>query len=137
MELFLPNIVTYSHRTSEENAKSIMMHGFLGSERLDYTLDYIHDKISLQYFANTHRKPYGEAVVLIQVSQELVKNNYKGDCYHKFTDEQKMKELEQQLRDADKYEGSGFDFLIPSRFIRGYILNDNEQLIENPDFNPY
>jgi hypothetical protein len=136
MGLFMPNIATYSHRTSEENAVSIMANGFLGTERLDYTTDQINDDISFNYFAGLHRKSYGIAIIIIQVSREIRSKNYgKLQWFQHFTDKVKMKQLEKELRDEEKYEGEGFDFLIPIRFIRGYILD--EKLIENPEFNPY
>lgn len=119
----------HTHRTSESNVMSIMSDGFLGTKQLEYTTDYVSDEVSFQYFTG-HRKSYGEAIVIIQFSTKLTERSY---WLENLTDEVKLKELEAKINE-DSGEGE-FDFLVPPRFIRGYMIG--KKIVENPEFNPF
>lgn len=129
MDLFLPNIKTYTHRTSESNAISIMSDGFLCTKQLRYTTDYVSDEISFRYFTG-HRKSYGVAIVIIQFSTKLIE---RSNWLEILTDEVKLKVLEAKVNENGGE--SCFDFLVPPRFIRGYMIG--KKIVENPEFNPF
>lgn len=128
-----PDLFSFVHRTnSPDICKRIINEGFLFADSFHKTTDrLINDEIYLNYW-NLQRKHYGEFVIRIDFSKELI-----NALQVKFQSVLQSKDVQQFLaEDLGQNEEDENIFLLPLFYIKGYYdINKNIEVL-NPFYNP-
>ncbi len=125
-------VFTYLHNTkSKDIAETILDSGFIFQSHLDYCCDLvtIKDPITIKYFSCI-RQAYGAYTLIIQFTKSIVDRvsepleNY-SNHYSEILSYQKPIHEDGEIR-----------FNLAPEFIKGYVDNEKNQFIANPNFNP-
>jgi hypothetical protein len=126
---------TYIHYTKDENdAISILTNGFRFADTFYKTaLPVTNDKLDL-IVKHNNRKFYGDYIIIISISNKVI-SRYSSELskagISNFNIENIITEVPIQ-----RNENSDLVFLLPNKFIKGYINHVTGEIINNPDFNP-
>ena len=126
---------TYIHYTKDENdAISILTNGFRFVDTFYKTaLPITNDKLDLIVKHNS-RKYYGDYIIIISISNKVI-SKYTSDARKagiaSFNIENILTEGQ-----AQRNENSDLVFVLPNKFIKGYINHMTGEIIDNPEFNP-
>lgn len=121
---------TYLHTTNEDRVKSILDRGLYVSEYLRNTTDVVGEN-DFSFWVN-YRKAYGKFCIVIQIDKVVMRD----DLYKKELSNEDLEYIKKET-DDDNFEDCHFEFLVPSRFMKGYFKLDTMEFFANPNFNPY
>jgi hypothetical protein len=126
---------TYIHYTKDENdAISILTNGFRFVDTFYKTaLPITNDKLDLIVKHNS-RKYYGEYIIIISVSNNVI-SKYSSDARKAGIINFNIENIITQ-GPAQRNENSDLVFILPNKFIKGYINHVTGEIIDNPEFNP-
>jgi hypothetical protein len=140
LALLIPDneeIVNYTHRTDNENvARKIIANGLKFTESFYKTTDIvINNPVNLNY-VSLLRKAYGKYVIVISFAKEVIKH-YESILFKKL--QSNIVEVQQILTETEPglNEDNEEVFTLSRRFIKGYFNEETENVIYNPDFDPY
>ena len=126
---------TYIHYTKEENdAISILSNGFRFVDTFYKTaLPIANDKLDL-IVKHNNRKFYGDYIVIIAISNKVI-TKYSSELRNAGITNVNIENIiiEAPIR---RNENSDLEFILPNKFIKGYIKHSTGEIINNPDFNP-
>lgn len=125
----------YIHYTKEENvARNILKDGFLFVDSFYKTaLSVTQDRLDLLMKHNS-RKSFGDYLIVLclgnkiadRYSSEIEKNRLKGVALENILTEEP----------PSKNENSDMVYLLPNRFVKGYINHPTGEIVNNPEYNP-
>jgi predicted metal-binding protein len=131
------NVINYTHRTDNEDvARKIIKTGFKFTESFYKTTDIvINNPVNLNY-VSLLRKAYGKYVVVISFAKEVIKH-YESILFMKL--QSNIVEVQQILTETEPEinEDNEEVYTLTRQFIKGYFNEENENVVYNPDFNPY
>jgi hypothetical protein len=126
----------FIHYTKEEkDARSIINEGFRFADSFYKTaLPVSHDRLDLLIKHNS-RKSFGDYLIILclgdkifdHYSDELEKNGLKNYS------------VENVLTEIPPFRNENADmiYLLPNRFVKGYINHQTGEIFSNPDYNPF
>lgn len=126
---------TYIHYTmDDEVAKKIMNEGFRFVESFYKTaLPISNDKLDLMIKHN-NKKYYGDFIILICISNEIVKY-YSSELENSGIKDYSFENVLTEIS-PEKNENSDNVFLLPSKFVKGYVNYRTGEIVQNPAFDP-
>ncbi len=131
------DVINFTHRTdNEDKARKIIESGLRFTESFYKTTDIvINNPVNLNYISIL-RKAYGKYVVVISFAKELIKN-YESILFRKL--KSNIIEVQQILTETEPElnEDNEEVYTLSNQFIKGYFNEENENVVYNPDFNPY
>jgi hypothetical protein len=140
LALLIPDneeIINYTHRTDNEDvAKNIVTNGLKFTESFYKTTDIvINNPVNLNY-VSLLRKAYGKYVIVISFAKEVIKH-YESILFKKL--QSNIVEVQQILTETEPglNEDNEEVFTLSRYFIKGYFNEETENVIYNPDFDPY
>ena len=140
LALLIPNdenVINYTHRTdNEEVARKIIENGLKFTESFYKTTDIvINNPVNLNY-VSILRKAYGKYVVVISFAKKVIRH-YESMLFK--TVQSNIIELQQILTETkpELNEDNEEVYTLARQFIKGYFNEETENVVYNPDFNPY
>lgn len=126
---------TYIHYTKDENdAISILTNGFRFVDTFYKTaLPITNDKLDLIIKHNS-RKFYGDYIIIISISNKVI-SRYSSEVRKAGISNVNIENIITEAP-VQRNENSDLVFLLPNKFIKGYINHVTGEIINNPDFNP-
>jgi hypothetical protein len=129
------NLKTFIHYTKDENdAISILTRGFRFVDSFYKTaLPITNDKLDL-IVKHNNRKYYGNYIIVICISNNVISrysSELKKSGISNFNIENIITE-----EPISRNENSDPVFVLPNKFVKGYINHVTADIINNPDFNP-
>ena len=127
------NVIMYSHRTSSlDVANKIIDEGFKYWDSFQKTTDeVINDMVYLRYW-DTLRKYYGGYVIIIAISNSLIKR-IQHEIHPKYEAQQALSD---QLDEIDEDNSDEILFLLPRQYIKGHIDRKTGDITFNKDYDP-
>jgi hypothetical protein len=125
----------YIHYTRDENdAKSILSEGFKFVDSFYKTaLSISNDKLDFMIKHN-NRKSFGDYLIVLGISNEIIK------YYSEEMEKAGVKNyfFENILTESPPVKNDNADivYLLPNKFVKGYVNHVTGEIISNPDFNP-
>lgn len=130
----LDDLMSYTHRTNSlQTCNNILESGFIFAESFHKTTDRIlNDEVYLNYW-NLQRKHYGNFVVVMAFSKDLIIK-----IQEEFLKNKEYVEVQQILsRKLDeKSEDDESRYLLPLFYVKGIYDLETEKFIPNEFFNP-
>jgi hypothetical protein len=126
---------TFVHYTKDEaDAKSIIANGFRFADSFYKTaMPVTDDKLDLIIKHNS-RKYFGDYVIIICISNKII-DRYSSELestgINNFSIENVLTETQ-----PERNENSDVVFLLPAKFIKGFINHRTGEILSNPDFDP-
>ncbi len=127
---------TYIHYTKEENvATRILKEGFKFVDSFYKTaLPVSGDKLDITVKHNS-RKYYGDYLIVISISTDIV-NHYSQELKEAGI---KNCSFENILTETPQVitENADIEYLLPNKFIKGYVNHRTGEITQNPEFDPF